>query len=96
MRTTADRNKVIEVRTGFRDDGNAVVAEVADTGPGIDPKQTADIFDAFVTTKPDGIGLGLAICRRIVERHGGEISVAAADPQGAVFRITLPHAGPPH
>jgi signal transduction histidine kinase len=88
MSATATRDKLLEVRTDIRD-RNAVIVEVLDNGPGIDPEQLADVFDAFVTTKPNGMGLGLAICRKIVERHGGQISASSVVPHGAHFRIVL-------
>ncbi len=63
---------------------------VSDSGPGV-PEDVADrIFDAFFTTKTDGLGMGLAICRRIIETHGGKIRAEANSPRGAVFRFTLP------
>jgi signal transduction histidine kinase len=58
--------------------------------------QQYGIFDAFFTTKPHGMGLGLAICRMIVERHDGELSVSSADPHGTIFRIKLPQMKLPH
>jgi signal transduction histidine kinase len=75
--------------------GDAISITVEDTGPGIDPKKSDDMFGAFFTTKPHGMGLGLAICRMIVERHDGELSVSSAVPHGAIFRIKLPQK-PPH
>src|SRR5262249_2839539 len=72
------------------DRGQAILA-VRDTGPGIAPEKVDEIFDAFVTTKPQGMGLGLAICRTIIERHGGKISAGPnGEQQGAVFQLTLP------
>jgi len=70
-------------------DNHAVRIALEDSGPGIDPKQIEGIFDAFVTTKPGGMGLGLAICRRIVESHGGQISAISDGKDGALFRLDL-------
>lgn len=84
----ASRDGMLEIRTGILD-RNAIIVEVLDNGPGIDPRQLANVFEAFVTTKPHGIGLGLAICRKIVERHGGQISASSVRPHGTNFRIQL-------
>jgi signal transduction histidine kinase len=79
------------VRIGTQQRGNdAVSLTVEDSGPGIASNRVNTVFDAFVTTKPRGMGLGLAICRMIVERHDGSISVAQVDPHGAAFRVILP------
>ena len=83
---TTDRDRLLEVTTALHDP-NTIVVEVADTGPGVDPDRATEIFDAFVTTKPHGMGLGLAICRMIVERHDGQLSVSAANPRGAIFGL---------
>ena len=72
------------------DDANEVFVEVHDTGPGLDPEKLDRLFQSFYTTKPDGIGLGLAISRSIAEAHGGRLSAAANEPRGAAFRLTLP------
>jgi signal transduction histidine kinase len=88
----ADR-RVLQMRAGRHGD-DAVIIEVEDTGPGIDPQQLDSIFDAFITTKAHGMGLGLAICRMIVERHAGQLSAAAALPRGSIFSVVLP-VGPP-
>jgi len=79
----------IKVSTG-RLNRDAIVLTVEDTGPGIDSSKVDAVFDAFVTNKPRGMGLGLAICRLIVERHNGQISVAPAYPCGSAFRVVLP------
>ena len=89
MAEIASRNKMLEVRTDIWD-RNAIIVEVLDNGPGIDPERLAGVFEAFVTTKPHGTGLGLAICRKIVERHGGQIWSTSVVPHGAHFRIVLP------
>lgn len=84
-----DDCRVLRVKTKY--DGDDVISiEVGDTGPGIDAKQANKVFDAFFTTKSHGMGLGLAICRMIIERHGGQLVVSSAEPHGAVFRIILP------
>jgi len=67
-----------------------VVVEVEDDGPGIDPAIAAWIFEPSVSNKPRGTGLGLALCRTIVNAHGGTIEALAAPSGGALFRITLP------
>lgn len=67
-----------------------IVVSVEDSGPGIDEHKATSIFDPFVTTKRDGMGLGLAISRMIVERHGGELTVVPARPHGCIFRMVLP------
>ena len=72
------------------DDTSGVSVEVQDTGPGLDPEELDRLFQSFYTTKPDGIGMGLAISRSIAEAHGGQLSAAPNQPHGAVFRFTLP------
>lgn len=67
-----------------------VLVEVRDTGHGLDAGGLDRLFQSFYTTKPDGMGMGLAISRSIVEAHGGRISAAPNQPRGAVFRFTLP------
>lgn len=84
-----DDRRVLRVKTEY-DGDDAISIEIEDSGPGIDPKKSNKVFDAFFTTKPHGMGLGLAICRMIIERHGGHLVVSSAYPQGAVFRIILP------
>jgi signal transduction histidine kinase len=71
-------------------DGRQVEITVADTGTGIDEKDAERIFEPFYTTKPEGPGMGLAICRSIVERHGGVVSAGPGSPGGSVFRVVLP------
>ena len=81
--------RVLQVRAEPHGD-SAVALYVEDSGTGIDPKQLDNIFDAFITTKASGMGLGLAICRMIIERHAGQLSVSPAEPQGSIFRVLLP------
>jgi signal transduction histidine kinase len=89
MDSITDRARVLRVRTE-RHGREAIVVSVEDSGPGIDPEKSDSIFDAFVTTKPQGMGLGLAICRMIISRHEGQLSVSADNKSGALFRFTLP------
>src|SRR6516162_2675478 len=87
--------RVLQVRTEHNGH-DAISITVEDSGPGIDPKKSDEMFGAFFTTKPHGMGLGLAICRMIVERHDGKLSVISANPHGAAFHITLPQMKLPH
>ena len=89
MRTIDDRARVLRVRSGCFD-SNKVAVSVHDTGTGIDPKNIDYVFDAFFTTKTNGMGMGVAICRSIVEAHGGNLSVSPGAPHGSVFHIVLP------
>ena len=68
----------------------AIVMEVADSGPGIGAERLGGIFEVFVTTKPQGMGLGLAICRRIIERHDGQLTASSDGKNGTLFQIVLP------
>jgi PAS domain S-box-containing protein len=89
MDKTTDRSRVLRVTT--KSNGrDAIIVAVEDSGPGIDPKLLDSIFDPFITTKPDGLGLGLAICRMIVERHGGKLSALSDGKNGARFQLVLP------
>jgi len=88
MRTTTGRDRVLRISTE-RPTEKAIEVVVQDTGEGIDPNLLDNIFEPFITTKARGMGLGLAICRTIVERHGGQISVAS-NRDGSQFRVVLP------
>ena len=71
---------------------NGVLVAVRDSGPGIDPEHIERVFDAFYTTKPSGVGMGLSICRSIIEAHSGRLWADANEPGGAAFQFTLPSA----
>jgi signal transduction histidine kinase len=71
-------------------DHTGVLVAVRDSGPGIDPSHLERVFDAFYTTKSSGTGMGLSICRSIVEAHGGRVWATANAPRGAIFQFTLP------
>lgn len=84
-----DRPRVLQIGTERRGQ-YAIAVSVDDSGPGIDPKHLGGIFDAFVTTKAHGMGLGLAICRMIIERHGGQLTASSDGMSGALFEFVLP------
>jgi signal transduction histidine kinase len=73
-----------------RDQLTGVHVEIRDSGPGLSPEGLNRLFDPFYTTKPSGMGMGLSICRSIIEAHGGKIWTSSNVPQGAVFHFTLP------
>jgi signal transduction histidine kinase len=73
-----------------RNDSNSVLVSLRDSGPGLDPNAVDCLFQAFYTTKAEGMGMGLAICRSIIEAHGGRLWAGANEPRGAVFQFTLP------
>jgi signal transduction histidine kinase len=89
MGATTGRGRLLQVRTGLRG-ADKIAIEVEDNGPGIDAKQLEGIFGAFVTTKSHGMGLGLAICRMIVEQHGGQLSASSDGSSGSLFQFVLP------
>ena len=80
----------LEVATAALDGGSAVEVSVADTGPGLAPEVAGRLFEPFVTTKRQGMGVGLSICRTIVEDHGGRLATAPRPGGGTVFRFVLP------
>jgi signal transduction histidine kinase len=75
------------------DQADSVLITVADSGPGFDSKVAEQIFKPFFTTKSSGMGLGLPICKSVIETHNGELTVASRGPCGSVFRIVLPRDG---
>jgi len=89
MDATTDRDRLLQARTELSDH-NAITVAVRDSGPGIDPQRLDSIFGAFVTTKSHGMGLGLAICRMIIERHGGQLTASSDGKNGSLFQVVLP------
>jgi len=75
-------------------DHTGVLVAVGDSGPGIDPEHLECVFEAFYTTKSSGVGMGLSICRSIIDAHGGRLWAEANEPRGAVFQFTLPGGSP--
>jgi PAS domain S-box-containing protein len=102
MSGVAETPRTLLISTGQAEPG--VLVAMRDSGPGLDPASLEHLFDAFYTTKSDGMGMGLAICRSIIEAHEGQLCASANEPRGAVFQFTLPlqrdethpakHAGP--
>ena len=92
MSGVSEKSREFLVSTGQEASG-AVLVTVQDSGPGLDPESVARAFDAFYTTKPQGMGIGLAICRSIVEAHGGKLWAIANKDRGATFQFTLPTGG---
>jgi C4-dicarboxylate-specific signal transduction histidine kinase len=77
------------IRTVKTKSGSVLVA-VCDSGPGVDPANLERIFDAYFTTKADGLGMGLSICRAIIQAHGGRLSATRGAAQGTILQFTLP------
>jgi signal transduction histidine kinase len=89
MATIADGARDLLITTA-RAGSDSVLVRVADSGPGLDPQMLEHVFDPYYTTKPHGMGMGLAICRSIIDAHNGRLWVSANQPRGAVFQFTLP------
>jgi len=89
MKAVSDRRRILRIGTSHHGNG-AIVISVEDTGLGIEPEKLQKMFDPFVSTKAKGRGLGLAICRSIIERHHGQLSVSSEIDGGARFQLILP------
>jgi signal transduction histidine kinase len=89
MQSITDRPRELVIRSG-RDETQQVLVSVADCGVGISAENAERLFTAFFTTKASGMGMGLSICRSIMEAHGGRLWATANVPHGATFQFTLP------
>lgn len=89
MDAVTDRPRVLSIKSAIHD-SKGVQIMVGDTGIGIEPQNMQRIFDKFFTTKVHGMGMGLSICRSIIETHGGSLSASSGDPHGTVFQVILP------
>ena len=89
MNAVSDDSRVLHLKTEPKD-GENVRITVQDSGPEIDAENTERIFDRFFSTKSQGMGMGLSICRSIVEAHGGRLWVETGSHRGSVFLISLP------
>jgi signal transduction histidine kinase len=89
MQSVTDRPRELLIRSR-QDEKQLVLASVADCGVGITAENADRLFTAFFTTKPSGMGMGLSICRSIIEAHGGRLWATANLPHGATFQFNLP------
>ncbi len=89
MSAVDDRHRQLAIGSA-KEGANAVRVEVRDSGPGVDPRHADRLFEAFYTTKPEGMGMGLSICRAIIEAHGGRLWVSQNGSHGAAFCFSLP------
>jgi signal transduction histidine kinase len=94
MAAVTDRPRELLIRSHPDEEAQVLVA-VQDTDVGIDPNDLDRLFGAFFTAKPGGLGMGLSICRSIVEAHGGRLWATPNEPHGAVFHFSLPVGPPP-
>jgi len=93
MSTVTNRQRLLRLGTQAVDPSSLLIT-VEDSGSGVDPAHAERIFEPFFSTKSHGMGMGLSICRSIVEHHGGRLSVAPGRKQGSIFQVTLPIAPP--
>jgi len=91
MSSVTDRSRILRIRTELMEDLSSVSIAVEDSGTGIEGKDKDLIFDPFFTTKSAGTGIGLTICRSIVESHGGSLRASVNKPHGAIFEVTVPN-----
>lgn len=89
MSGVAEGTRQLLITTSKAESGGALVL-VQDSGPGLPPATAELAFETFYTTKPGGLGMGLSICRSIIEAHGGRLWVTSNLSQGAIFSFTLP------
>jgi signal transduction histidine kinase len=89
MSETTEGGRELSIRTTMAGRDGVLVA-IADSGPGLSPASLEHLFQPFYTTKPDGLGVGLSICRSIIEAHGGRLWASANETRGALFQFTVP------
>jgi len=88
MRDIGEKKR--ELLISSRNEPDGVSVEVRDTGPGLSPETLSRLFEPFYTTKPEGMGMGLSICRSIIDAHGGRLWATRCEPQGALFQFMIP------
>jgi signal transduction histidine kinase len=92
MISVTERSRAMVLRSQPHE-GNGLLVAVEDSGVGLDPRTRDRLFDAFFTTKPGGLGMGLSISRSIIEAHGGRLWASSNAGPGATFQFTLPSGG---
>jgi len=90
MSSVADRPRLLRIRTDVAPDSSSIVIMVEDSGVGVNSTDMDRIFDPFFTTKSTGTGIGLSVCRSIIEAHGGNLEAFVNRPQGMRFFMKLP------
>jgi signal transduction histidine kinase len=90
MSGVADGNRELQISIDAVPSEGSVRVGVRDTGPGLSPESLPRLFEPFYTTKPEGMGMGLSICRSIIEAHGGRLWATGCEPRGALFQFTIP------
>jgi signal transduction histidine kinase len=94
MSDVCDSKRELHVTTGVVESGESVRVAVRETGPGSSAENVEGLFQPFYTTKPDRMGVGLSICRSIIEDHRGRLWASRIEPQGALFQFTIPATRP--
>jgi PAS domain S-box-containing protein len=90
MSGVEDGNRELQISIDAVPSEGGMRVGVQDTGPGLSPESLSRLFEPFYTTKPEGMGMGLSICRSIIEAHGGRLWATRCEPQGALFQFTIP------
>jgi signal transduction histidine kinase len=90
MSGVTDGSRELQISVDTVPSEGSVRVGVRDTGPGLSPESLSRLFEPFYTTKPEGMGMGLSICRSIIEAHGGRLCAIPCEPQGALFQFTIP------
>jgi C4-dicarboxylate-specific signal transduction histidine kinase len=90
MRCVTDRARLLRIRSDIIQQSSNIMVIVEDSGTGVERKDTDCVFEPFFTTKSTGMGMGLTICRSIIESHGGSLGISANNPYGTILHVTLP------
>jgi signal transduction histidine kinase len=90
MHSVTDRARQLRLKSDIIQEHSGALVTIEDPGTGVDRKDKDRIFEPFFTTKSTGTGIGLTICRSIIESHGGAIRMSAKKPHGTIFHVALP------